>query len=105
MKTLKTTIVLTLLTTLFGFGFTSRADDQKTEKPKPYLLDTCLVCDMKLGSCDMGMGTNSMTAPYYSFVYKGQEIKVCDKAEQAEFEKHAHKYMKKLAGEEAKLKK
>ena len=105
MKTLKTTVVLTLLAALVGFALTSRADDQKTEKPKPYPLDTCLVCDMKLGSCDMNMNTNSMAAPYYSFVYKGQEIRVCDTSEQAEFEKHAAKYMKKLADEEAKFKK
>jgi len=70
-------------------------NEVKTAKPKPYPLDTCLVCDMKLG--DMGKP--------YVFVYKGQEIKVCDKSEEADFKKDPKKYMKKLAEEEAKLKK
>lgn len=39
------------------------------------------------------------------FVYKGQEIKVCDKSEKATFEKDPKKYFKKLAEAEAKLKK
>jgi YHS domain-containing protein len=73
-------------------AITSRADDPK---PKPYPLDTCLVCGMKLG--DMGKP--------YDFVYKGQEIKVCDKSEQANFDKDPQKYLKKLADAEAKLKK
>jgi len=53
---------------------------------KPYPLKTCLVCDMKLA--DMG-------SPYV-FVYQGQEIKVCDKSEKADFEKDPPKYLKKL---------
>ncbi len=67
MKNLKYVVVLTLAVALVLFAVTSRADDQKVEKPKPYPLDTCLVCGMKLG--DMGKP--------YVFVYKGQEIKVC----------------------------
>jgi YHS domain-containing protein len=95
MKTLKITIVLTFVAALLTLAMTSRADDQNSEKPKPYPFDTCLVCGMKFG--DMGQP--------YAFVYKGQEIKVCDKSEAADFDKDPDKYLKKLADEEAKLKK
>ena len=95
MKNLKYVIVLTLAVLLVIFAVTSRADDQKVEKPKPYPLDTCLVCNMKLG--DMGKP--------YVFVYKGQEIKVCNESEKKDFDKNPDKYMKKLADAEAKLKK
>ena len=94
MKNLKYVIVLTLAVLLVIFAVTSRADDQKVEKPKPYPLDTCLVCGMKLGE---------MGKPYV-FVYKGQEVKVCDKSEKADFDKDPGRYMKKLADAEAKLK-
>jgi YHS domain-containing protein len=39
------------------------------------------------------------------FVYKGQEIKVCNESERKDFDKDPDKYMKKLAAAEAKLKK
>lgn len=77
------------------FTMTSRADDQKAEKPKPYPLDTCLVCGMKLG--DMGKPC--------VFVYKGREIRVCNESGKKDFEEAPDKYMKKLADAEAKLKK
>jgi len=70
------------------------ADDMKAAAPKPYPLNTCLVCDMKFD----GMSTPDV------FVYQGQEIKVCDKSEEAEFDKAPDKYLKKLADAEAKLK-
>jgi len=95
MKNLKHVIVLAVAVVLVIFTMTSRADDQKAEKPKPYPLDTCLVCGMKLG--DMGKPC--------VFVYKGQEIKVCNESEKKDFEKAPDKYMKKLADAEAKLKK
>ena len=95
MKNLKYIIVLTMAVVLVVFALTSRADDQKTENPKPYSLDTCLVCGMKLG--DMGKP--------YAFVYKGQQIKVCNESEKKDFDKNPDKYMKKLADAEAKLKK
>jgi len=88
-------MILTVAVGLVLFALTSRADDQKIEKTKPYPLDTCLVCGMKLG--DMGKP--------YVFVYQGQEIKVCDKSEKKDFDKDPDKYMKKLADAEAKLKK
>ena len=54
-----------------------------------------MVCGMKFGS---------MGEPYV-FVYKDQEIKVCDKYEKAGFGKDPDKYMKKLADAEAKMEK
>jgi len=95
MKNLKHVIVLTVAVVLVLFAVMSRADDQKVEKPKPYPLDTCLVCGMKLG--DVGKP--------YVFVYKGQEIKVCDISEKTDFDRNPAKYMQKLADAEAKLKK
>ena len=92
MKNLKFILAIILTVTIVAVSLTSRAEEQKT---KPYPLDTCLVCGMKLGS---------MGDPYV-FVHQGQEIKVCDKSEQAAFDKDPQKYLKKLADAEAKLKK
>jgi YHS domain-containing protein len=64
-------------------------------KGKPYPLETCLVCDMKLADMDKP----------YAFVYHGQEIKVCGKSEEADFAKDPAQYMKKLAKAEAEQKK
>ncbi len=61
----------------------------------PYPLDTCLVCEMDL---------SKMGEPV-TFVYQGQQIKVCDAGEKALFEKDPAKYMKKLADAKAGLKK
>ena len=94
MKNLKYVMALAMAVVLVIFAMTSRADDQKVHQPKPYPLDTCLVCDMKLG--DMGKP--------YVFVYQGQEIKVCNESEKKDFDKDPDKYMKKLADAEAKLK-
>jgi len=95
MKKTKSMIVMPLVAALAILTLTSRADDQKTEKPKSYPLNTCLVCGMKL---------SEMGKPYV-FVYKGQEIKVCDKSEKTDFDKDPAKYLKKLAEAEAKMKK
>jgi YHS domain-containing protein len=92
MNNLKFILAIILTVTIVAVSLTSRAEEQK---PKPYPLDTCLVCGMKLGA----MGTP------YVFVYKGQEIKICDKSEKADFDKDPDKYMKKLADAEAKSKK
>jgi len=88
-------IVLSIAVLICVLAFTGFADDQKTDKPKPYPLKTCLVCGMTLG--DMGKPL--------TFVYKGQEIKVCNESEKKEFDKDPAKYLKKLADEAAKLKK
>jgi len=87
--------MIILAAAIVAVSLASRADDSKAAKPKPYPLKTCLVCDMKLGE----MGEPCV------FVYKGQEIKLCDKSEKADFDKAPDKYMKKLAVAEAKLKK
>ena len=91
MKNLKFILAIILTVTLVAVSMTSRADEKK---PKPYPLNTCLVCDIKFGS----MGEPCV------FVYKDQEIKVCDKSEKASFDKDPDKYLKKLAEAEAKLK-
>ncbi len=95
MKNLKFILIIILAAAIVAVSMASRADDAKTTKPKPYPLDTCLVCGMKLGE---------MGKPYV-FVYKGQEIKVCNESEKKDFDKDPDKYMKKLAEAEAKLKK
>jgi nitrous oxide reductase accessory protein NosL len=58
---------------------------------KPYILDTCAVCDMKLGGVDKP----------YTFAYKDREIKVCDKSEEAEFKNDPAKYLNKIEKAEA----
>lgn len=88
MKKIKCIVAIFLTAAIVAISVTSRADDPK---PKPYPLDTCLVCGMKLG--DMGQP--------YVFVYKGQEIKVCDKSEKTAFDKDPDKYLKKLADAKA----
>ncbi|MGH7994675.1 MAG: hypothetical protein ACREDQ_14225 [Limisphaerales bacterium] len=89
-------IAAMILTVVFLAGIltTVRADNTKGAAPKPYPLDTSLVCGMKPGE---------MGKPYV-FVYKGQEIKICDQSEKADFDRNPGKYMKKLADAEAKLK-
>ena len=62
---------------------------------KPYPLDGCAVCEMKL----------SMMSQPVTFVYQGQQIKVCDAGEKSEFEKDPAKYMKKIQDANAALKK
>jgi hypothetical protein len=93
MKNLK--YILVMLAVICAVSLASRADDSTNAPVKPYPLKTCLVCDMQLG--DMGKP--------FVFVYKGQEIELCDKSEKPEFDKNADKYMKKLADEAAKMKK
>jgi YHS domain-containing protein len=95
MKNIKSLIAPAVAILLFAGATTLRAGDEQSPAPKPYRLNTCLVCGMKL---------DEMGKPY-TFVYKGQEIKLCDKSEKAEFEKAPDKYLKKLAEAEAKLKK
>lgn len=92
MKDLKCILAIILTVTIVAVSWTSRADELK---PKPYPLNTCLVCGMKL---------DAMGKPCV-FVYKGQEIKVCDKSEKVDFDKNPAKYMKKLADAEARPKK
>jgi YHS domain-containing protein len=83
--------ILVITFAIATVAIASRADEPK---PKPYPLDTCLVCGMKFGA---------MSEPYV-FVYQRQEIKVCNQSEQAGFKKNPQKYLKKLAAAEGKLK-
>ena len=92
MKKLTFILAIVLTVTMVVVSLASRADEPK---PKPYPLATCLVCGMKLGS---------MGEPYV-FVYKNQEIKVCDKSEKVDFDKDPGQYMKKLADAESTMKK
>lgn len=79
---------------LAGAGIV-RAGDNGTNTAKPYPLDTCAVCGMKLG--EMGKPV--------TFVYKGREIKVCDTSEQKDYLKEPDKYLKQVDADAAKLKK
>lgn len=65
---------------------TKSAPAQPNTTPKPYPLTTCIVTDNDLDS--MGEQT--------SFIYEGQEIKVCCKPCIAKFKKNPAKYLKKL---------
>ena len=96
MKNLKPIAVFTLVSALAAILVACNAkneeaqttqDSQAMVNAKPYPLDTCLVCGMKLS--DMGEP--------YTFVYEGQQIKVCDKSEKASFDKDPAQYMKNLA--------
>ena len=73
-------------------SLTSFAADEKTDKPKPYPLKTCITDDEKLGS----MGDPEV------FTYKGREIKLCCSGCRADFDKNPGKYVKKLEKAEKK---
>lgn len=63
---MKLTSLLTAIALSATFSTVKAADDQK---PKPYVLETCVISGEKLGE---------MGKPYI-FVYQGQEIKLCCK--------------------------
>lgn len=65
---------------------TALSADKKATAAKPYPLDKCIVSDEKLGE---------MGEPYV-FVHEGQEIKLCCKPCQKDFNKEPKKYLKKL---------
>lgn len=87
MKNLKFAAEMVLATIMLGLPLAGCSEAEKAVDAKPYPLDTCLVCGMELGE---------MGSPYV-FVYRGQEIKVCAKSEQGEFNLDPDKYLKKLA--------
>jgi hypothetical protein len=94
MKNIKIIFAIILVLTIVAGSLPSRAGDSQSAKAKPHPLNTCLFCGMQFGA---------MGEPYV-FIYQGQEIKVCDKSEQADFDKDPQKYLKKLAAATAKLK-
>jgi YHS domain-containing protein len=57
----------------------------QTAEVKPYTLKTCIVTDEDLDK------------DAYTFVYKGQEIKLCCEPCKEDFDKKPSKYLKKLA--------
>lgn len=76
---------------LAALASTAVAEDKKTEKPKPYPLEKCVVSNEKLGE---------MGKPFV-FTYEGQEIKLCCKSCQKDFKKNPAKYLKKIKDAEA----
>lgn len=94
MNKLKTITALTLAASFLAAPLTGFAAEKK-EKIKPYTLDKCLVSDEKLGE---------MGKPFV-FVHEGQEIKLCCKPCQKEFNKDKAKYLKKLKAAEKATKK
>ena len=84
---MKALTLLTLTATLVAAPLAGFAAEKA--KAKPYPLDTCLVSGEKLGA-DASMKP-------YSFVYEGQEIKLCCKGCLKDFKKEPATYLKKLA--------
>jgi len=95
MKRLKSWIAFVLVAGPQATLALLRAEDAKTEKPKPYPLDTCITDGENLGS---------MGKPYV-FVYQGREIKLCCQGCEADFKADPAKYIKKLEEAEKKAKK
>ena len=75
-------------------GISSGLAADKSAKPKPYPLKTCVVSGEKLG--EMGKPV--------VYEYKGREIKFCCKDCIKDFKKDPDKYVKKLEEAEAKKK-
>ena len=80
---------------LVALASTAVAEDKKTDKPKSYPLEKCVVSDEKLGE---------MGKPYV-FTHEGREIKLCCKSCLKDFKKDPAKYVKKIKEAEAKAKK
>lgn len=78
MKTLLASVALAL-----AFSLTSA----QAEDAKPYPLDTCIVSGEKLG--EMGKPV--------VFVKDGQEVRLCCKACQEDFDAEAAKFLKEIA--------
>jgi len=100
MKRLKTFTVAVLVTSFVAGPFAALAADanadKKSDKPKPYPLDTCVVSDEKIGA-DPGMKP-------YAFTHEGREIKLCCKGCLKDFNKDKAKYVKKIEEAEKKAK-
>jgi hypothetical protein len=84
MKTILTLMVSAFLASCAGSGTT--ATTAASGDAKPYIRNTCIVSDNKLGS----MGTP------ITKVYADQEVKFCCKPCIAKFEKDPQKYLAKL---------
>jgi len=89
MKTLKTHAILALAISCLALPLIGRAGDTNSvagSPPKPDKLTTCPVSGEKLG--EMGKP--------YTFVYQGQEVKLCCPGCKKDFDKEPAKYMKKI---------
>ena len=84
MKKTRSFITAGLILTFVAGPFVGLAAD--TKKAKAYPLDKCIVSDEKLGE---------MGEPFV-FVHEGQEIKLCCKSCQKDFQKDPAKYLSKL---------
>ena len=73
------------------FSAIANADNSTNAPVKPYPLNYCVVCGMSVKGPDA-----------FTFVYHGQEIKLCDKSEKEEFDRNPKKYLKKIANKTAK---
>ena len=89
MKKLKTLTAIALAVACVAAPLSSFAEEKKAAT-KPYPLDTCIVSDKKLGA-DASMKP-------FAFTHEGQEIKLCCKSCQKDFNKNPAKYLKKLDG-------
>jgi YHS domain-containing protein len=87
---MKTIIALIMLAAVMFTGPGWAVAEEKKAVTKPYPLDICLVSDEKLGA-DPKMKT-------FVFTHEGQEIKLCCKSCQKDFNKNPAKYLKKLEG-------
>ncbi len=83
-------LIAAVLTLTFAVAPLVGFSEDKKDAPKPYPLDKCIVSDEKLGA-DPGMKT-------FVFTHEGQEIKLCCKSCQKDFNKNPAKYLKKLDG-------
>lgn len=88
--TILASLVLGLLVVILSPAL--NAAEKAKETVKPYPLDVCIVTDNDLGS----MGDER------SFVFEGQEIKICCKPCEKKFLKDPARYLKKLAPPPAK---
>ncbi len=89
MKTLKMLKILALTVPFLALPLTGRAADTNSAAatpPKPDKMTTCPVSGEKLG--EMGKP--------YTFVYKGQEVKLCCSGCKKDFDKDPAKYIEKI---------
>jgi YHS domain-containing protein len=89
MKTLKMLAALTLTVPLLALPLAGRAEDTNSTAatpPKPDKLTTCPVSGEKLG--EMGKP--------FTFVYQGQEVKLCCSGCKKDFDKNPAPFIKKI---------
>jgi len=93
MKTLK--ILTAIALTVTALAITARADTSTNAPVKPDQLTTCPVSGDKLG--EMGKP--------YTFVYQGQEVKLCCSGCKKDFDKDPAPYIKKIQAADTTAKK